>query len=140
MGDDECVAAGDDDINMLAAALRADEADVEVFARVLAKAVVEALPASMVTVEHERSWADRMARRPASVSRVTVRTRWGDLELASPPGRTPTTAVAYRLHDAVVARRVVPVTEWALLLVEELRSRSTDSAAERAALERLLGG
>jgi len=137
-GDDGVV--GTEDIDMLAAALRADVADLEVYARVLIRALVDALPTDMVTVELERTWGDRLAGRPGAVSLLRIQTSSGDLELSSRPGRAPRATIAYRLRDEVVARRDVSVTEWALLLTHELRSRASDSAAVRAALARLLGG
>lgn len=129
--------AGPDEIDMLAAALRADLADLDVYARVLTRNLADALPPEMVTIERERSLSDRLTRRPGTVALVRVHTRAGVLELAARPG-SPRMSVAYQRGEAILARREVSVAEWVQLLAAELRSRAADSAAARDALARLL--
>jgi hypothetical protein len=125
---------------MLAAALRADVADLDVYARVMTRTLAEALPRDMVTVERERTWSDRLAGRPGTVTLVSIHTATGDLELSARQDRAPKASIAYRVGEMVVARREVSVTEWVHLLAQELHARAEDSAAARAALARLLGG
>ncbi|MDQ1747343.1 MAG: hypothetical protein QOD07_1606, partial [Frankiaceae bacterium] len=52
-----------DDVDALAAALRADVTDLDVYARVLTSSLEAALPADMVGVDRDRSLADRLAGR-----------------------------------------------------------------------------
>src|SRR5919109_1455597 len=59
--------------DMVAAALRADSADVAAYARVLSETLGDTLPPGSVTVERERSMADRMRGRPGEVRKITVR-------------------------------------------------------------------
>ena len=47
-------------IDMVTAALRADSADVAIYARVLSKELGEALPSGYVTVDRKQTMSDRM--------------------------------------------------------------------------------
>jgi hypothetical protein len=60
-------------LDMVTAALRADSADVVIYARVLTKSLGEALPPEWVTVDWDRSMSDRMHGRPGQVAKITVR-------------------------------------------------------------------
>ena len=60
-------------LDLVASALRADSADVAIYARVLSESLGAALPPGTVTVDRERSVSDRMRGRPGEVSRVIVR-------------------------------------------------------------------
>ena len=60
-------------LDMVTAALRADSADVAVYARVLTESLGDALPAGWVTIDRDRSVSDRMRGRPGQVSKITVR-------------------------------------------------------------------
>ena len=53
------------DLDMVTAALRADSADVAVYARVLTQSLSEALPPGTVLVDRDRSMSDRMKGRRA---------------------------------------------------------------------------
>jgi hypothetical protein len=61
------------DLDMVAAALRQDAADVATYARVLTGTLADALPPGSVTVEHERTLADRLRGRDGHPSRIVVR-------------------------------------------------------------------
>src|SRR5450432_826932 len=61
-------------LDMVTAALRADSADVTIYARVLTESLGAALPAGWVTIDRERrTMSDRRAGRPGQVSKITVR-------------------------------------------------------------------
>src|SRR5215813_8731322 len=60
-------------LDMVAAALRADSADVAIYARVLTESLGDALPPGCVTIDRARSMSDRMHGRPGQVSKITVR-------------------------------------------------------------------
>ena len=66
--------AGDDDVSaeLIAASLRADTADLEVYARVLSSNLIETLPPGAVRLERKRSLADRAAGREGRVESVDV--------------------------------------------------------------------
>src|SRR6185437_16189653 len=72
----------------ITAALRADSADVALYARVLTESLGDALPAGCVVVDRDRTMSDRMRGRPGQVTKVTVRLGEKVLNLAVQPGRT----------------------------------------------------
>jgi hypothetical protein len=128
-----------EDVDAIAAALRADTADLEVYADVLTSSLAEALPAEMVTVERNRSLGDRVSGRSGAVRRILV--HLGDWELTlSRHGRGALVAQArQKVRGVVISNREVPVDEWVHLLAAGLARRAKESAAARAALARLLG-
>ena len=64
---------GSPSLEMVAAALRADSADVAIYAQVLTSSLGESLPPGCVTVDRQRSMSDRMKGRPGEVQKITVR-------------------------------------------------------------------
>ena len=124
------------DLHLLAAALRSDADDVASYTRVLTETLGDALPAGMVTVERQRSLADRMAGRPGTPVRLTVTTDDQVLELAE-GGHGEIRQV---VHGVVIKRRRVGADEWVVALAEVLARLAERSAAARAALTGLLGG
>jgi hypothetical protein len=128
-----------DDVDALAAALRADSADLDVYARVLTTSLAEALPEDMVSVEHDRSLGDRMAGRPGTVRSLRIDTGDATLELSRGRGGVPVARVARAVRGVVISSKEVPVEEWVQALADHLASRAKSSASARAALARLLG-
>jgi hypothetical protein len=128
-----------DDVDALAAALRADSADLDVYARVLTTSLAEALPEGMVTVERDRSLSDRMAGRPGTVRSLRVEAGDATLELDRGRGGVPVARVARAVRGVVISSKEVPVEVWVQALADHLASRARESAAARAALARLLG-
>src|ERR1051326_1036114 len=57
---------------LIAAQLRADTADLEIYARVLSTSLVQTLPPGAVKLERKRSLADRAAGREGRVESVDV--------------------------------------------------------------------
>lgn len=126
------------DVDLLAAALRADHGDLDTYSRVLLGSLAEALPEGVIEVERERTLADRMGGRPGKVT--AVRIRLGDLQLDLEAGRHGLRAVVARqVRGVAISRKEVPVAEWARQLAAELQRLAAESAAARAALGRLLG-
>jgi hypothetical protein len=128
-----------DDVDALAAALRADSADLDVYARVLTTSLSEALPEGMVTIERDRSLSDRMAGRPGTVRSLRVDTGEATLELGRGRGGVPVARVARAVRGVVISSKEVPIEQWVQLLADHLAARAKESAAARAALARLLG-
>jgi hypothetical protein len=128
-----------DDVDALAAALRADSADLDVYARVLTTSLAEALPEGMVSVEHDRSLGDRMAGRPGTVRSLRIEAGDATLELSRGRGGVPVARVARAVRGVVISSKEVPVEEWVQALADHLSSRAKESASARAALARLLG-
>jgi hypothetical protein len=128
-----------DDVDALAAALRADSADLDVYARVLTTSLSEALPEGMVTIERDRSLSDRMAGRPGTVRSLRVDTGEATLELGRGRGGVPVARVARAVRGVVISSKEVSIEQWVQLLADHLAARAKESAAARAALARLLG-
>jgi hypothetical protein len=128
-----------DDVDALAAALRADATDLDIYARVLTEALEDALPAGMVAVDRDRSLADRLAGRPGRVSGIRISA--GDWELSLAASRTHgvTAHVRQLVRGVAISNREVEVEEWTRLLARALAQRAEESNAARQALARLLG-
>jgi hypothetical protein len=127
------------EVDELAAALRADAADLDVYARVLTTSLAAALPSGMVDVERDQSVRDRLAGRPGVVR--SLRIGFGDtsLELLRGPSGTPVARTARAVRGVIISTREVSVDEWTHLLADQLALRARDSAAARTALAKLLG-
>ncbi|MFI9275667.1 hypothetical protein ACIGXM_33920 [Kitasatospora sp. NPDC052896] len=126
-------------IDLLAAALRRDAADLEVYTQVLTGALADALPADAVAVERKRSMGDRMAGRPGRIERVEVSMEDQRLILSVAHGR-PAGEVCRVVRGVVLSRRPVPLDEWARELAAAVTARARSDARARAALERLILG
>lgn len=124
---------------MVAAALRADSADVAVYARVLAGSLGDALPPDWVTIERERSMSDRMRGRPGEVSKVSVRLGDNLMTLAVRGGR-PTAEVCREVRGVVLSRETVPLQDWAARLASALVAHAESNAQAAQALRRLVTG
>jgi hypothetical protein len=127
------------DIDMLAAALRADVADLDVYARVLTNSLAAALPEGMVLIERDPSLRDRLAGRPGSVT--SIRLDFGELGLELRPrrGGEPSARAVRVVRNVVISTRDIGLDEWSRLLAENLAQRASESAAARQALGRLMG-
>ena len=130
--------AGPADVDLLAAALRAERADLEVYERVLAGSLADALPEGVVEVTRERSMADRLAKRPGRVTSLRARLGEHDLELHEDRHGLVGT-VTRQVRGVAISRREVDLDEWIRVLAEQLASLAERSAAAREALGRLLG-
>ncbi|WP_433305532.1 hypothetical protein ACQP2F_18335 [Actinoplanes sp. CA-030573] len=126
------------DLHLIAAALRADRADVESYARVLTTVLGDALPPGMVEVERKRSMADRMNGRPGTPVALTVTTPDEKLLLEQRAH-----GVHAEVHQVVrgvtIKRSTVGVDEWLVALAGLLAKLAARDAAAREALGRLLG-
>jgi hypothetical protein len=123
----------------VAAALRADSADVAVYARVLTDSLGDALPEGVVTVDRERSMSDRMRGRPGEVAKITVRLGDQMLTLAVRRGR-PAAEICREVRGVVLSRRPVPVAEWAAELARALLAYADQNAQAAQVLRRLVAG
>ena len=128
-----------DDVDALAAALRADAADLDVYARVLTTSLAEALPPEMVGIDRDRSFTDWLGGRAGKVRGIRI--ALGDWELTLSPGPTgaPIAQARQKVRGVAISSREVSLDEWAKLLATGLAKRARESADARAALGRLLG-
>ena len=89
----------------ITAALRADSADVALYARVLTESLGDALPPGCVVVDRDRTMSDRMRGRPGQVTKVTVRLGEKVLTLAVQPGRPPAAEICREVRGVVLSRQ-----------------------------------
>lgn len=126
-------------LEMVAAALRADSADIAVYASVLTQSLGESLPPGCVTVERSRSMADRMQNRPGTVTKIAV--RLGDRTMTMEVRRgVPVAEVCHEVRGVVLSRVSVPVTQWIAELASGLVAHARENASAAAALRRLVAG
>lgn len=128
------------DVQLLAASLRTDRADVASYARVLTGALHDALPPGMVEVEQRRGLSDRMAGREGRAVAVVVHGEGRQLALREGPHGAVGAEVRQIVRDVVISRRTVTIEQWLQALAEDLTKVAARDAAARAALERLLAG
>jgi len=126
-------------LDLVAAALRADSADVTVYARVLTDSLGDALPEGVVTVDRERSVSDRMRGRPGEVAKITVRLGDQRLTLAVQRGQ-PVAEICREVRGVVLSRRPVQVSEWAAELAKALVAYADQNAQAAQVLRRLVAG
>jgi hypothetical protein len=130
--------AGDGaEVELLAAALRRDSADLDLYARVLTVNLTESLPPGAVRVARKRSVGDRMAGREGTVTGLDV--SLGDQRLALRTERGRTVAEIHKeVRGVVLSRREVGLDEWVDVLARALAGAAASSARAREALERFL--
>lgn len=124
-------------VDMLAATLRREAADLELYAQVLTGSLAEALPPGSVTLERRRSLGDRLGGRQGRVERVEVSLDDQRLILSLAHGR-PAGEVATVVRGVILSRKPVPLDEWARTLAAAMARRAGSDARARAALEKLV--
>ena len=127
------------DVELLAAALRQDSADLDIYAKVLSVNLVESLPKGAVQVERKRSMSDRMAGREGTVTSLDVAI--GDIRLGLRLDRGRTVGeICKEVRGVVLSRQQVGLDEWIAALAKGLSESAASSAKAREALQRYLGG
>jgi hypothetical protein len=125
---------------MVAAALRADSADVAVYARVLTESLGDSLPPGTVSVDRERpSMSDRMHGRTGQVSKITVRLGDRVMTLGVQRG-APVAEICTEVRGVVLSRQPVQVGVWAQELARALVEHAEQNAEAATALRRLVAG
>jgi hypothetical protein len=133
------VPGGDVSLDMVAAALRADTADVAVYARVLTESLGGSLPPGCVQVDRDRSLSDRAKGRPGQVSKITV--RLGDrLMTLAVRGGQPVAEICREVRGVVLSRQPVGIQEWAGELARALVEHAEQNAQAAQALRKLVLG
>jgi hypothetical protein len=127
------------DVDALAAALRADAADLDVYARVLTNSLTDALPAGMVNVQRARSLGDRVTGGAGRVTSIQIHA--GDWELSLEVRRSglPKAHVRQKVRGVAISSREVGLDEWTEQLATVLARQAENSADARRALARILG-
>lgn len=127
------------DLDMVTAALRADSADLAIYARVLTESLSAALPPEYVTIEWDRSVSDRMRGRPGQVTKITVRLGERVMSLAVRSGE-PSAEICREVRGVVLSRQPVGLQEWAAELAAGLVRYAEQNAQAAEALRKLVTG
>lgn len=123
------------DVDLLAATLRADLDDLDVFVEVLASKLEESLP-GMVAVE--RGGGGLFGRGQKRVESVAV--SLGDRQFTlTRRGRSVRTEVVHAVRGVRLSGDEVPADEWLSQLAQEMAAYAQRNATARSAIERLLG-
>jgi len=125
------------DVELLAAALRRDTADLDLYAKVLSVTLADSLPSGAVQVERKRTMADRVAGREGAVTNIDVALGEQRLGLRMDRGRM-TGEVCKEVRGIVLSRQQVGLDEWISTLARALAETAASSARAREALERFL--
>jgi hypothetical protein len=126
-------------LDMVAAALRADSADLAIYTRVLTESLGDALPPDCVTVDRDRSMSDRMRGRPGQVTKITVRLGDRVMTLGLQRG-APVAEVCSEVRGVVLSRKTVPMGVWTEELAKALVAHAEQNAEAARALRRLVAG
>ena len=127
-------------LDLVTAALRADSADLAIYARVLTESLGDALPAGWVTVDRDRpSMSDRVHGRPGQVSQITVRLGERVMTLGMRRG-TPVAEICREVRGVVLSRQQVQLGVWAEELARALVVQAEQNAEAATALRRLVAG
>ena len=133
---------GGPSLEMITAALRADSADVALYARVLTESLGDALPEGCVAVDRARTVSDRMHGRPGEVRKITVRLGEKVLTLTVQPGRPPAVEICREVRGVVLSRQPAGMQEWVDDWPGNCRPRTTERTSGRGAAQtrrRILG-
>ena len=103
--------AGGMDVELLAAALRQDAADLDLYAKVLSVNLVESLPQGAVQVERKRSMSDRVAGREGTVVALDVSLGDTRLGLRMDRGRA-VGEICKEVRGVVLSRQEVNLDEF----------------------------
>ncbi|WP_446039444.1 hypothetical protein [Streptomyces sp. SID1121] len=124
-------------VDTLAAALRRDAADLEIYGQVLSGSLAAALPPGSITLDRRRTLSDRLAGREGRVERVEIALEDARLILTLTHGH-PVAEVAKVVRGVVLSRTPVAFDEWTRRLAAAMAARSRSDAEARAALEKLI--
>jgi hypothetical protein len=124
---------------MVMSALRADSSDIAIYAKVLTESLGDSLPAGSVTIERNRSMSDRMANRPGTVTKISVKLGEKNLTLGTQRG-APVAEICHEVRGIVLSRNQVPIDEWAAELARGLVAQAERNAQTATALRRLVAG
>ncbi|MEU7065284.1 hypothetical protein [Streptomyces sp. NPDC046161] len=125
------------DVELLAAALRRDSADLNLYAEVLSATLANSLPTGAVRVKRRRSVVERMAGRGGSVAGLDVALGEQRLSLRVDRGRV-VGEVCHEVRGVVLSRRPVTLEEWIGALARALAEAAASNARAREAVERFL--
>jgi hypothetical protein len=127
-----------EELQPLAALVRQQAADLEVYAGFLYAALDGALPSELLQVQRRQSVSDRLRGRPGVVTGVSV--RLGDKRFSlqrSNIGAASQASIAHEVGGIVLSTRPVPLPEWSDELAQALYQLAAGNAGAALALQRL---
>ncbi|HEY0558785.1 MAG: hypothetical protein JWM48_1705 [Mycobacterium sp.] len=123
------------DVLVLAAALRMQRADLDLYAGFLQNTLEVALPPELVTVERAPSMADRLRKRPGPVAQIAV--TLGDRRYVLTGGSPPRAEIVHHVRGIDLDRTELPLDAFATALATAIGERAASDARAAAALARL---
>jgi hypothetical protein len=135
-------ASGDDSdlsAELIAASLRQDTADLEIYARVLSTSLTDTLPPGAVKLERKKSLADRAAGREGQV--VSVDVSLGDQRMTLKLDKHgPVAEVCKEVRGIVLNRQKVGLDVWIETLSAAIAETARSNARAREVLQRFVLG
>ncbi|MFD3675470.1 hypothetical protein [Streptomyces sp. NPDC058613] len=125
------------EVELLAAALRRDSADLNLYVNVLSANLADSLPPGAVQVKRRRSVAERVAGREGSVAELDVALGEQRLSLRMDRGRVAG-EIRHEVRGIVLSRRPAGLDEWIDALARSLAEAAASNARAREAVERFL--
>ncbi|MCX5409713.1 hypothetical protein OHA37_38380 [Streptomyces sp. NBC_00335] len=125
------------EVELLAAVLRRDSADLNLYVKVLSANLADSLPPGTVRVKRRRSVAERVAGREGSVVELDVALGEQRLALRMDRGRVAG-EICHEVRGIVLSRRAVGLDEWIDALARSLADAAASNARAREAVERFL--
>jgi hypothetical protein len=130
---------GGTDVDLLAAALWRDSADLTLYTRVLSASLADSLPRGAFRVKRRRTVADRMAGREGAVTELDVLLGEQRLSLRVETHDVVVAEICKVVRAVVLSRRQVDLDEWINALARALAGAAASNARAREAVERFLG-
>lgn len=138
-GDGDAGEPGGVSAELIAASLRADTADLEIYARVLSAGLVQTLPPGAVKLERKRTLADRAAGREGRVESVDV--SLGDQRMTLRLDKHgPVGEICKEVRGIVLSRQKVGLDVWIETLSTAIAETARSNARAREVLQRFVLG
>ena len=137
-GDLPLPAPDNSEVELIAAALRADAADLATFSRVLVVSLEGTLPQGCFEIERDRSLSDRLSGKEGTVRAIRIHLGEVTLGLTSRRGAL-VGSVGKTVRGVAISNREVTLAEWTQGFAEALSRFAQENADARQALGRLLG-
>ncbi|MFG2989155.1 hypothetical protein ACGFZK_07625 [Streptomyces sp. NPDC048257] len=125
------------EVELLAAALRRDSTDLNLYVNVLSANLADSLPPGAVRIRRRRSVAERLAGREGSVAELDV--ALGDQRLSLRMDRGQVAGeISHEVRGVVLSRRPAGLDEWIGALARSLAGAAASNARARETVERFL--
>lgn len=123
-------------VELIAAALRRDLADLDLYAHFLQNTLEEALPDGLLEVERRQSVGDRLRGRPGSVMSLSV--TLADRRYVLHPHRgAPRAEIIHVVRGLALDHDDVPLDTWITRLAAALNTHAEGNARAAQALARI---